>query len=120
MSRNTRLVLDAAAVICLRSENEISFDSLLEDLRSLNYPIDLDQVHQSLQHLRRGGLVDVDWHNRMIKRTGSIKEYVLKQVAASPIWPLVFEDWVHINQAIRQKHGEVNPDFQDILAPKQR
>ena len=65
LSKSARLVQDVAAVVCLREENEISFDSLIEDLsRSLNYPIDSDRVYQSLQYLRRGGLIDVDWHNR--------------------------------------------------------
>ena len=65
LSRGARLVQNVAAVVCLREENEISFDSLLEDLSgSLNYPIDSDRVYQSLQYLRRGGLIDVDWHKR--------------------------------------------------------
>jgi cation transport ATPase len=55
LSRNARLVQDIAAVVCLREENEISIDSMLDDLaRSLNYPVDLDKVYQNLQHLRRG------------------------------------------------------------------
>ena len=87
LSRNARLVQDIVAVVCLRSESEISFDSLLEDLaRSLSYPIDSDQVLQNLQHLRRGGLVSVDWHQRVIKREGPMKEYVTNRVVASEMW----------------------------------
>jgi hypothetical protein len=120
LSKNTRLAQDIAAVVCLRQENEISLDSLLEDLsRSLNYPIDSDLVYQNLQHLRRGGLIDVDWHNRVIKRNGSIKEYITKQVVASQMWPLIFDDWLRINRTIQEKYGKANPDFQDILSPRQ-
>ena len=121
LSKSARLVQDIAAVVCLREENEISFDSLIEDLsRSLNYPIDSDRVYQSLQYLRRGGLIDVDWHSRIINRTGSIKEYIIKQVATSPTWPLVYDDWLRINRAIQEKYGKANPDFQDLFSPRQR
>jgi hypothetical protein len=120
LSVDARLAQDIAAVVCLRPENEISLDSLLEDLKSLNYPVDADRVYQNLQHLRRGGLVEVDWHQRLIKRTGPIKEYVTKQVAASELWPLIFDDWLSLNRAIQQKYGKANPDFQDLLSPKQR
>jgi hypothetical protein len=120
LSRNARLVQDIAAVVCLRQENEISLDSLLEDLsRSLNYPVDSDRVYQNLQHLRRGGLIDLDWHNRVIKRSGPFKEYITKQVVTSPMWPLVVDDWLRINHAIQEKYGIANPDFQDILIPNQ-
>jgi len=120
LSKSARLVQDVAAVVCLRQENEISLDSLLEDLsRSLNYPIDSDLVYQNLQHLRRGGLIDVDWHNRVIKRNASIKEYITKQVVASQMWPLIFDDWLRINRAIEEKYGKANPDFQDLLSPRQ-
>ncbi|MGD0644514.1 MAG: magnesium-translocating P-type ATPase [Candidatus Bathyarchaeia archaeon] len=120
LSRNARLVQDIAAVVCLRQENEITFDSLLEDLsRSINYPIDSDQVHQNLEHLRRGGLIVLDWHRRVIKREASIKEYITKQVVASEMWPLIFEDWLRINRAIQDKYGKANPDFQNLLTPKQ-
>ncbi len=120
LSKSARLVQDVAAVVCLREENEISFDSLIEDLsRSLNYPIDSDRVYQSLQYLRRGGLIDVDWHTRIIKRAGPIKEYITKQVATSPTWSLVYDDWLRINRAIQDKYGKANPDFQDLFSPRQ-
>lgn len=120
LSKNARLVQDIAAVVCLREENEISLDSLVEDLTgSLNYPIDSDRVYQNLQHLRRGGLIDVDWHSRVIKRTGPIKEYITKQVVTSQMWPLISDDWIRINGAIQKKYGKVNPDFEDLLLQKQ-
>jgi magnesium-transporting ATPase (P-type) len=120
LSVNTRQTLDVAAVVCLRKENEISLDSLLEDLKSLNYPVDQDRVYQNLQALRRGGLVEIDWHERIIKRSVSIKEYVNKRVSASDIWPMIFDDWLTINRAVIQKYGAANPDFQDLLKPKLR
>ena len=120
LSKNARLVQDIAAVVCLHEENEISLDSLLDDLsRSLNYPIDSDRVYQNLLHLHRGGLIDVDWHKRVIKRTGPIKEYISKQVVASRMWPLISDDWIRISKSIQDKYGKVNPDFQDLLPPKQ-
>ena len=121
LSKSARLVQDVAAVVCLREENEISFDSLIEDLsRSLNYPIDSDRVYQSLQYLRRGGLIDVDWHSRRIKRTPPIKEYITKRVATSPTWSLAYDDWLRINREIQDKYGKANPDFQDLFSPRQR
>jgi hypothetical protein len=122
LSRNARLVQNIAAVICLRPEHEISFDSLLEDLSrtTQNYPVDSDQVFQNLQHLRRGGLIAVDWHSRVIKREGPIKEYVMKRVAASEMWPMVIDDWLRISRAIQEKYGSINPEFQDLLSPKMR
>ena len=121
LSGSARLIQDVAAVVCLRPENEISLDSMIDDLsRSLNYPIDADRVYQSLQYLRRGGLVEVDWHERVIKRTGPIKEYITKRVAANGMWALVYDDWLRINSVIQEKYGKSNPDFQDLLSPKQR
>ena len=120
LTANTRLTLNIAAVVCLRQENEISLDSLLDDLRSLNYPVDSDRVYQNLQYLRRGGFVEIDWHSRIIKRTGPIKEYVTKRVAGSDIWPLIHDDWLSLNRAIQQKYGQANPDFQNLFSPRDR
>jgi Mg2+-importing ATPase len=121
LSRNARLVQDIAAVICLHPENEISFDTLQEDLsRSLSYPIDSDLVFQNLQHLRRGGLISVDWHARRIKREGPMKEYVTKRIVNGEMWSLLIEDWIKIYRAINSKYGEVNEDYTDLLSPRQR
>lgn len=121
LSRNARLVQDIAAVVCLRAESEITFDSLLEDLSgSINYPISSDQVLQNIQHLRRGGLISLDWHKRIIKREGPMKEYVTKRVVTSEMWPLLLEDWLIINRSLQEKYGKVNAEFQVLLSPKQR
>jgi hypothetical protein len=121
LSRNARLVQDIAAVICLHPESELSFDSLLDDLsRSLNYPIDSDQVLQNLQHLRRGGLISIDWRQRLIKRQGPMKEYVTKRIVASEIWPLILDDWLKIYHTINTKYGNVNEEYQELLTSKQQ
>jgi Mg2+-importing ATPase len=121
LGRTARLVQDMTAVICLRPESEMSFDSLLEDLsRSLSYPIDSEQVLQNLQRLRRSGLISVDWNKRIIKRESSMKEFVLKRVIASPTWPMLIDDWLKINRAIQEKYGKVNAEYQDVLSPRQR
>jgi P-type Mg2+ transporter len=116
MSRRARLVQDIIAIICLRIEDEISIDSLIEDLtRSLSYPINPDEVAQNLHHLRRTGLISIDWHKRTIKRQGSIKGYVTKYVETQTIWPMVYEDWVRINKAINDRYGEVNTEYTALL-----
>jgi Mg2+-importing ATPase len=121
LSRTARLVQDMVAVICLRFEKEISIDSLLEDLsRSVSYPVESNQVLQSLQHLRRGGLISVDWHRRIIKREGPMKEYVTKRVMASEMWSTMIEDWLKINKAVQDTYGKVNMEYQELLTPKQR
>ncbi len=116
LSRRARLVQDVIAVICLRLEDEISIDSLIEDLtRSLNYPINPDEVAQNLHHLRRTGLISIDWHNRTIKRQGTVREYVTEYVETQAIWPMVYEDWVRINKAIFDRYGEVNTEYSALL-----
>jgi len=121
LSRNARLVQDIVATICLRPETEIAFDSLLEDLRNtVSYPVDSDQVLQSLQYPRRGGLISVDWNKRTIKREGSLKEYVTKRVVASEMWPNVVDDWLKIGRAIKEKYGAINPEYQDMISPRRQ
>jgi hypothetical protein len=121
LSRNARLVQDTIATICLRQETEIVFDSLLEDLRNtVSYPVDLDQVLQSLQYLRRGGLISVDWNKRTVKREGSLREYVIKRVVGSEMWPNVVDDWLKISRAVKEKYGDVNPEYLDMISPRRQ
>jgi len=64
-SRSAKFMQDMVAVISLRFEDEISIDSLSEDLtnaRQLSY--NLNQMIRNLQHLKRSGLISVDWHRR--------------------------------------------------------
>jgi hypothetical protein len=116
LSRAARLVQDMTAVICLRPETEISFDSLVQDLSaSVNYQIDSEQVLQSLQYLRRGQLVSIDWYKKTVRRESAIKDFVLKRIAPTAVWSLVVDDWVKITRTLQEKYGQVNPDFQEIL-----
>ncbi len=118
-SRTAKFMQEMVAAISLRFEDEFSIDSLTEDLTSvLTYPINLDQMIRNLQHLRRTGLVSIDWQKRMIKREKPLKEYVRKKVIEDKIWPTVVEDWRKINAAIRQKRLTVNAEYQEILIQK--
>jgi len=117
VSRTARLVQNMVAVISLRFEDEIPIDSLIEDLSlTVNYPIDPDQVAKNLQHLRRTGLVSVDWHNRTIKREKALKEYVTNNVLAGEMWPTINQDWNKIEKALQDKYGRVNAEYQDLLS----
>lgn len=121
ISRNARLLQDIASVVCLRVDSEISFDSLFGDLAdSLNYPIDKEQVLQNIQHLQNGGLISIDWRNRLIKRESQIKEYITKRIVPSRMWPLLINDWIKINRIIKVKYGEANEEYQELLLSKRR
>jgi hypothetical protein len=101
------------AIISLRVEDEISIDSLIEDLSlTVAYPIDPDQVMKNLQHLRRTGLISVDWSRRTIKRERALREYVLKNVLAGEMWPTIVQDWDKVAEAIHAKYGRVNDEYQ--------
>ncbi len=115
LSKTTRLIQNMIAVICLRFESEISIDSLIEDLtNSLGYPLEAEQVFHNLNHLRRGGLVTINWREKTVKREKAVKEYVTKHVT-SDLWPKVSEDWRRISAFIQAKYGKVNREFQELL-----
>jgi Mg2+-importing ATPase len=115
MSKSAKLVQDIVAVLCLRFESEITIDSLLEDLEdSIGYHVELEQLYQKLQHLRRAGLITVNWHDRRIKRERPLKEYVVKNVA-SELWPKVVDDWRRIKTVIQAKYGKINPEYEKLL-----
>jgi Mg2+-importing ATPase len=120
LTRTATLIQDIVAVISLRFEDEISIESLIEDLKSATtYPLDDAQMIRNLHHLRRSGLVSVDWHRRTIKREKPLKEYVKKTVVASDMWPIIEEDWHRINAVILNKRSQANAEFQELLRPKQ-
>ncbi|MCS7120876.1 MAG: cation transporting ATPase C-terminal domain-containing protein, partial [Candidatus Bathyarchaeota archaeon] len=119
LTKTARLVQDMVAIICLRPEDEISIDSLLDDLtRSVNYPLDHDQVGHNIQHLRRAGLIGIDWRLRTIKREKSMKDYVTKQVVASEFWPKIAEDWQKISDILQSKYNRVNTEYQNLYLLK--
>jgi Mg2+-importing ATPase len=120
LSRRARLVQEIISVICLRAEDEISFDSLIEDLKQgLKYPINNNAVVQNLNHLHSAGLINMDWETRTIQRQGTINEYVTEYVATRTIWSMVNKDWIRIRKAILDRYGETNTDY-DILFKKQK
>jgi hypothetical protein len=120
LNRTAKFMQDMVAVISLRFEDEISIDSLTEDLNSvIIYPINPNQVVRNLQYLRRSGLISVDWHTRMIKREKPLKEYVTKTVTASEMWPTIAEDWRRINTIVQNKRNRANAEYQELLSPKQ-
>ena len=116
LSRPARLLQNMVAVISLRAEEEISIDSLLEDLASIaQFPFDLDPVGHNLQYLRHAGLISLDWRMRIIRREKSLKEYVTKHVIGSEIWSIVAEDWLKTSKWVQDKYGMSNPEYQDLL-----
>jgi hypothetical protein len=120
-SKTAKLMQDMVAVISLRFEDEISIDSLFEDLKSaLNYPIDADRIVRNLQHLRRSGLISLDWQKRTIKREKPLKEYVEKNVVEGELWSAFGEDWLRITDVIQNKRSKVNAEYQELLLKKQK
>ncbi len=110
---------DMIATICLRTEDEFTVESLTDDLNSaITYPINSNEMARNLQYLRRSGLISVNWHKRTIKREKSLSEYVMKAIIGGPTWPNISEDWRKINNILLNKHGTVNPEYQQLL-PKQ-
>jgi Mg2+-importing ATPase len=117
LTPTVRLTQNMVAVICLRPEGEVSTDSLLDDLKSIMaYPIDSDHVIRNLHHMRRTGLVDVDWRKGMIMRKLSMKGYVEK-LTKSDLWPRVADDWQRIGSLVQSKYKQVNPEYQKLLQP---
>jgi hypothetical protein len=49
-----------------------------------------------------------------------MKEYVIKRIIASRMWPLLIEDWIKINRTINGKYGTTNKEYQELIPPKQR
>jgi Mg2+-importing ATPase len=115
LSKTARLIQNMIAVICLRFESEISIDHLIEDLtNSLGYPLEAEQVFHNLNHLRRAGLITINWREKTVRREKAMKEYVMKHVT-SDLWPKISEDWRRINAYIQAKYGKVNQEFQELL-----
>ena len=118
LTRKTRFTQDMIAIISLRFEDEVSIDSLFEDLNStVNYPFNPNEVTHNLQHLNRAGLIKVDWHLKIIKREPPLKEHIMKNLVASKMWSTIAEDWRKINAIIQNKCTRVNADYQELLFP---
>jgi Mg2+-importing ATPase len=115
LSKTAKLIQHMVAMICLRFENEISIDSLTEDLKnSLGYTLDAEQIFHNLNHLRRAGLISINWREKTIKREKAMKDYVVKHVTSS-FWPRISEDWRRISATIQAKYKKVNQEYQELL-----
>jgi Mg2+-importing ATPase len=115
-NRTAKFMQDMVAVISLRFEDEISIDSLSEDLtRAINYPINLNQMIRNLQHLKRSGLISVDWHRRTIKREEALEEYVKKNVINNEMWSSVAEDWRRISTSINNARKTLNSKYKELF-----
>jgi Mg2+-importing ATPase len=110
LSPAARLVQNAIAVICLRPEEQITTDSLLSDLgEGLKYPVDPEQYVHALHHLKRAGLVDIDWRRGTVSRLDSVKVFVT-DLRKGEIWPSVRDDWRRIAHVIEARYGKLNQD----------
>ncbi|MEM4461772.1 MAG: magnesium-translocating P-type ATPase, partial [Candidatus Bathyarchaeia archaeon] len=116
LTKAAKLIQNVIATICLRPEDEIAVDSLLEDLeRSIEYPIDYHQVGHMIQYLKRTGLISFEWRQGMIRREKPLKEYVVKHLMASDLWPKISQDWYKIGMIIKEKYGRVNQEYHELL-----
>jgi Mg2+-importing ATPase len=115
LSKTARLVQSMVAIICLRFESEISLDSLIEDLKSrLGYTFNEEQIFHNLNHLRRGGLISVNWRERMVRREKAMKDYVMKNVAGE-FWQKVSADWQKVSEVLQVKYGKLNSEYLELL-----
>jgi len=113
-------LLDIVAIICLRFESEISIESLLEDLaETMKYPLKPQQVLNYLHHLRRGGLISINWRERTIIRENAMRDYVMMQ-ATNKSWPDIVKNWRKIRSALKSRHNQVNPEYESLLSAKRR
>jgi Mg2+-importing ATPase len=110
-----RSTQNTVALICLRLENEVSIDSLVDDLKTIaSYPVDADQVVHNLHHLRRMGLIDVDWRRGIVKRQPLMKAHVDK-LSKGDLWPRIGDDWRRISSLVQTKYGGINPEYQNLV-----
>jgi Mg2+-importing ATPase len=115
LSKTARLVQSMVSIICLRFESEISLDSLIEDLKSrLGYTFNEEQIFHNLNHLRRGGLISVNWRERMVRREKAMKDYVMKNVAGE-FWQKVSADWQKVSEVLQVKYGKLNSEYLELL-----
>lgn len=115
MSKTARLIQDTIAVLCLRPEEEIPIDSVIGDLKdTVDHSISLEQAFNCLYHLRRAGLISIDWRKRAVRRGESLKEYV-ETYALKEFLPKISEDWHKIGIYVQNKYGKLNPEYEKLL-----
>jgi hypothetical protein len=116
LTPTARLMQTMVAIICLRYEDAISSDSLLEDLRSiLVYPVDSEHVIDNLHQLQRAKLVEIDWRKGVISRQPPIRNYVEKLMKTEQ-WLKLVADWRRISSVFQTKYRQVNPEYQRLTA----
>jgi hypothetical protein len=114
--RVEQVLVPKRKTIYLSRKAKFMQDIVAEDLKSvLNYPLNSEEMVRNLQHLRRSGLVNIDWQRRTIKREKPLKEYVEKNIVKSEMWSTLAEDWRRISGAIQNKRGNVNAEYQALL-----
>ena len=119
VGKSVRLMQDVVAVISLHSEDDISIDSLTEDVKSVSpQPINPERIVRDLEYLRRSGMISIDWKKSTLTRKNSLKEYVKNEVINSQMWPTIAEDWRRINGALQKKYNNVNAEYQELLSHK--
>ena len=117
LSKTARLVQNVVATICLRPEDEMTVDSLIEDLEKiLPPPINYDQIGHAIQYLRRAGLISFNWRQRTIKREKPLKEYVTRQLIASELWQKIVQDWYRISKIVYERYRRINQEYQELLS----
>ncbi|MBS7248854.1 MAG: magnesium-translocating P-type ATPase [Candidatus Bathyarchaeia archaeon] len=117
LTRTAKLIQNIIAIISLHPEEEITVDSLLEELeRSMEHPLDYNQAGHAILYLKRAGLIKFEWRQRKIRREKSLKEYVVKQLMTSEIWPKIAQDWYRISRILKEKYGKVNPEYQESFS----
>ena len=118
LSKTAEIMQKMVAVICLRFENEFSIDSLIEDLKEcLGYSLDAMQVLHNLNHMRRGGLISINWREKIVKREKAMKEYVVKHVMGE-LWPRIAGDWWRASEVLKAKYGRLNSEYLKLLDRK--
>jgi DNA-binding PadR family transcriptional regulator len=113
-------LLDIVAIICLRVENEISIESLLDDLaKTMKYPLKPQQVLNHLHHLRRAGLISINWRERTVRRENLMRDYVMKQ-STNESWPEIVKNWRKIRSNLKSRYNQVNHEYDSLLYAKPR
>jgi Mg2+-importing ATPase len=120
LTPTVRLTQNMVAVISFRPQNQVLIDSLMDDLKSIvPYPIESDQVIRNLHHMRRTGIVEVDWRKGVITRAPSMKSY-LEKLVKSDLWPRIADDWQRIYSFVKAKYKETNTEYEKLLQIKNR
>jgi Mg2+-importing ATPase len=116
LTPTVKLTHNIVAMICLRYDDEISVESLLDDINTiLVYPVDSEHVIDILHQIQRAELVDIDWRTGKVKRQPQLKSYVQKLVKSGE-WPKLVADWRKIGSMVRAKYYRINPEYEKLAA----